>query len=451
VNSELITKARKIGVEFPKILLPEKSIDLNKWSVVACDQYTSQPEYWNGVEEYVGNSPSTLDIVLPEIHLEKPYTDSKIQNINKMMNKYLEDGTLKELGQGVIYTERLLKNGKVRKGLVLCLDLERYDFSKGSKSLIRATEKTVIERIPPRIKVRNNAIIESPHILVLIDDEKLSVIEPIAKTVTDSNKVYEFDFMQNGGHMKGWHISEETVLDNMVEALNKLADMNTYMDKYRLKEKDNLMIFAMGDGNHSLATAKTHWENVKKGLSGEDLSEHPARYALIELNNLHDESLEFEAIHRVVFNVDVSRLLDGMVKTVPGSLCKEFSSKSEYEAEYEKVKLEKHIIPFVTSEKFGFLKINDPQEMLTVAAFENAIGPVLEGVSGVEIDYIHGDDIVIELSAKSEKNIGFFLPTMHKDELFPYVLYNGTLPKKTFSMGEADEKRYYLECRKIVK
>lgn len=448
MNNELIKKARERAVNFPEFLIPSKSVDMKKWATIACDQYTSQHEYWKSVEAFVGDSPSTLHVTLPEIYLEDADVDERIKKANQKMIEYLETGVFEKLSPGVVYVEREILNGKVRKGLVLSVDLEKYNFSAGSRSLIRATEKTVIERIPPRIKIRNNAKIETPHILILIDDPKKTVVEKVESKKTQFRKIYDFDLMKNGGHIQGYYTNDESILSDMIDALNVLTEPTEYKKRYSLNEENNIMLFAMGDGNHSLATAKTHWENVKKNLTSEQIENHPARFALVEIMNLQDPALEFEPIHRVMFNTEPQKVLEAFVNALPGSYFKLFESREEYEklTKTEQVKL--HTIPVFTGGKYGVLYLNEPNEFLTVAVFEKIYNNISGQFAGSTVDYIHGEDSVIEL-ASNPKNIGFYLPSMHKDELFKYVLTKGTLPKKTFSMGEADEKRFYLECREI--
>ena len=293
------------------ILLP-KDIDMTKWSVVACDQYTSEMDYWNRVEEIVGDSPSTLRITLPKIFLENSDVNERINKINNTMKEYMDSDLFYELSDSMIYLERTQADGRVREGLMGMVDLEDYSYEKGSQTLIRATEKTVIERIPPRLKVRENALLELPHIMILIDDEKKNIIESLKNEVTDSDIVYDFDLMENGGHIKGYKLSNDS-MSKVEEGLESLADKDYFEKKYNVKDK-GVLLFAMGDGNHSLATAKANYENLKKTMSEEEYLNHPARYALVELVNLHSSALEFEAINRVVFDVDSKKLVEELNK-----------------------------------------------------------------------------------------------------------------------------------------
>ncbi|MCJ7433062.1 MAG: DUF1015 domain-containing protein, partial [Anaerolineales bacterium] len=285
-----------IGIQIPQVYLPKAGTDLSKWAVIACDQFTSEPEYWRDVEKFVGDAPSTLNLTFPEVYLEKPGGDERIQNIQASMRKYMDEGILQPR-DGLVYVERTVA-GKTRKGMVLCLDLECYDYNKGSTSLIRATEGTIVDRLPPRIKIRQGAAMELPHILVLIDDPSYTVIEPLSKAKSKFEKVYDFELMLNSGHLTGYAVNAESE-NKVVEALRGLAKPETFAAKYGISKDQPVLLFAMGDGNHSLATAKAIWEKVKPQVG----MDHPSRYALVEIENVHDEGLEFEPIHRVLFGL----------------------------------------------------------------------------------------------------------------------------------------------------
>ncbi|MBQ6846048.1 MAG: DUF1015 domain-containing protein, partial [Oscillospiraceae bacterium] len=288
------------------ILLPKNGTDMTKWSVVACDQYTSEPEYWNEVSSLVGDSPSTLHITFPEIYLEYSDGDARIESINRNMAKYINDGLFSDAVSKYIYVERTQRNGKIRRGLMGVVDLEEYDYMPGSQSKIRATEGTVLERIPPRVKIRKNAKLEIPHIMLLIDDAKKSVIEPLDEAKKSFEVAYDFTLMQNSGSIRGYFVSPEE--EARIDAeLSLLADEKLFNEKYNVSGKGVLQ-YAVGDGNHSLATAKECWRLAKENLSPDEYENHPARYALCELVNLHDTSLEFEAIHRVVFDIDPEKM-----------------------------------------------------------------------------------------------------------------------------------------------
>ncbi len=420
-----------MNIPFKKgnIMLPKSDkVNMNLWSVIACDQYTSDTEYWKKVEENVGNNPSTLKLTLPELYLESSDVDSKISEINETMKKYTEEELFDKYDDAMFYIERTQSDGNVREGLIGILDLEDYSFEKGSVSLIRATEKTVIERIPPRLKVRENASLELPHIMILIDDEKKTVIEPLKNKVNDSDKIYDFDLMMNGGHIKGYNLGPE-VISEVENAISALADPEEFNKKYELNNMP-VLLFAMGDGNHSLATAKTCYENLKKEI-GEDALNHPARYALVELVNLHSDALKFEAIHRVVFNTNVDYLMNKL---------REFYEISFTECEGQKIE-------YVSASDSGVFWIKNPKSNIAVGSLQIFLDDYLSENPG-KIDYIHGEDETKKFGMM-DNNIGFILESMKKEELFKTVILDGALPRKTFSMGHADDKRFYLEVRKI--
>ena len=410
------------------ILIPKKNIDMHKWSVVACDQYTSEPEYWNEVNNIVGNSPSTLNLTLPEIYLEDRNVEERIKNINLNMEKMLNENIFDEYTDSMIYVERTQDDGKVREGLMGIVDLEDYSYEKGSQTLIRATEKTVIERIPPRMKVRENALLELPHIMILIDDDKKDIIESLKNKVSDSDVVYDFDLMQRGGHIKGYLLNKE-IINEINSKLETLADKNNFEKKYDVKDK-GVLLFAMGDGNHSLATAKACYEKLKTTMSEEEYLKHPARYALVELVNLHSSALEFEAIHRVVFDTDVNDLIDNMYK---------YYNINE-EGRGQKFEL-------VTKDFDKTLYIENPKSNIVVGSIQMFLDEYLSNHKG-KIDYIHGEEVTKEFGSK-ENNVGIIFDAMKKEELFKTVILDGALPRKTFSIGHSYDKRFYLEARKI--
>ncbi len=408
------------------ILIPE-NIDFSKWSVVACDQYTSEPEYWEEVKELTKNSPSTLNIVFPEVYLSEG--EGRINEINKTMEEYINDNIFKEYKNSLIYVERTVGNGKIRHGIVGIIDLEEYDFSKGSGSYIRATEGTVLERIPPRVKIRENAKLELPHIMILIDDRKKFIIEGLSDKKNEFEKIYDFELMKKGGHIEGYKISD-------AEADKVISSLDILEEEYPSKYGDNSnarLIFAVGDGNHSLATAKTCWENLKKNLTEEEQKNHPARYALCELVNLHDDSLEFEPIHRVIFDIDEEKFYTELERY--------------YEISYSDNGGQKFLAVSENGEKEIYVK--NSSSSLSVGTLQNFIDYYIKK-NGGEVDYIHGDDVTRRLGTM-KGNMGFLLPVMEKNELFTTVIKDGALPRKTFSMGEAHEKRFYLEAKKIIK
>ena len=413
------------------ILLP-RDCAYSKWSVVACDQYTSQPEYWQRVEERVGSAPSTLRLILPESRLEGPDTQTDIMEINSTMSRYLREGRFQVHPDAVFYIERTLDGGKVRRGLVGRIDLEQYDYEPGSAAPIRATEGTVLSRIPPRVAVRKNAPIELPHVMLLIDDPEKTVIEPLTAASGEMDKLYDFDLMQNGGHIRGYKLTDRQV-NAVADALEGLTTDQAMQKKYGVSGVAPLL-FAVGDGNHSLATAKACYEEQKKGKTPQEYLALPSRFALVEVVNNHDDALQFEPIHRVLFGVDHEKFMNAFRAAYPNA----------YEGQGNG-----HTIEFVWNGESHFITVPDPKVQLAVGTLQGVIDQYLKD-NGGEVDYIHGDDVTRELGSKPG-NMGFLLPAMGKEQLFKTVMADGVLPRKTFSMGHAQDKRYYIEARKIVK
>ncbi len=431
-----------IGIQIPQVYLPKAGTDLKKWAVIACDQFTSEPEYWHDVEKIVGDAPSTLNLTFPEVHLEKPGEEDRIKSIQAAMRKYMDEGILQPR-DGFIYVERTV-GGKTRKGVILCLDLERYDYNKGSSSLIRATEGTIVDRLPPRIKIRQGAAMELPHILVLIDDPNHTVIEPLSAAKSKLEKLYDFDLMLDSGHLSGYAVSGDYETQ-IVEALRGLAKPETFAAKYGIGKDEPVLLFAMGDGNHSLATAKAIWEKNKSQVG----MEHPSRYALVEIENVHDEGLEFEPIHRVLF---------GLKKDLFAELKKTFGDNLTYaeapsaEAMIKRVNATqgaKQAIGLVGGGKnFTVVEISHASSNLAVGTIQAFLDDFLKNGGAEKIDYVHGEDVVTRLGWQAG-NAGIYLAGMNKSDLFKTVILDGALPRKTFSMGEAREKRFYMEARKI--
>ncbi len=434
-----------IGIQIPQVFLPRPGTDLTKWAVIACDQFTSQPDYWQKAAELVGEAPSTLNLVLPEVFLEKPGEAERIQHIQASMHTYLDKGTLQP-HEGLIYVERSV-GGKTRKGIVLCLDLEKYDYTKGSTSLIRATEGTIVERLPPRMKIRQGAALELPHILVLIDDPTRTVIEPLAQAKTSLEHLYDFELMLGSGHLRGYAVSA-ALEAQIVAALRRLAQPEVFSAKYGIGTDKPVLLFAMGDGNHSLATAKAVWEKMKPQVG----LDHPARYALVEIENVHDEGLEFEPIHRVLF---------GVKKNIGTAMQQYFGanfSHTSVETARKMVELVDRagvlkqtigIIGAGPQPTYGVIEISHPSSNLPVGTLQPFLDAFLKEGGADKIDYVHGQDVVCQLGAQAG-NAGFYVPGMDKSELFKTVILDGALPRKTFSMGEAKEKRFYMEARKII-
>lgn len=430
----------------PKILMPKEGTDLYKWSVIACDQYTSQPEYWKETEQTVGDAPSTLKLILPEVYLGSEKEAGKVESIHETMEQYLADKTLRELPAGFMLVERSFGKKYARNGLVVEIDLETYEYKKGENSLIRPTEMTVEERIPPRLRVRQTASVELPHIMLLIDDPECSVIEPLIARKDQYEKIYDTDLMEKGGHIAGWLIPEGEETDILMSRIEALADTEEFCKKYNLKEDYPLLNMAVGDGNHSMATAKAAWENIKKNLTKEERENHPARFCLCEIVNVHDKSLEVEPIHRALFNIDKKELLTAARIYYEEKGCEIVieEGKKEEPAGND----DEHSFCYVDKTGYGMLRVRKPVWGIAVATLQCFLDEFIAQHSDVKIDYIHGIDVTESLG-KQEGNIGFLLPEVEKDDLFKGVIIDGVLPRKTFSMGEANEKRYYMECKKI--
>ncbi len=404
------------------ILLP-KNADMEKWAVIACDQFTSDEAYWERVRKIAEGAESTLHLILPEVELGTPMEQTHTAVINESMARYLAQGVFNEYKNSYIYVERTLENGSIRQGLVGKVDLDAYAYTPGATSAIRATEATVQERIPPRQRVRRNAPLEFPHILMLCDDWEKKLIEPVAAKKDSYQKLYDFDLMEGGGHITGYLVSGADA-----EAFDKaLAEYSATVGEKYVGLQGTPMVFAVGDGNHSLATAKSCYEELKKNNPGVDLSDHPARYALVELENIHDEAQVFEPIHRVIFRTEPEKLL--------GAIEKEICAEGGFP------------VKWYIGEQFGEIYLDKAKGELAVGVLQNFLDEYLRNNPG-EIDYIHDDDALIDF-AKQEKAIGFILPVMEKGQLFRGVIADGVLPRKTFSMGHSREKRYYLEGRKI--
>lgn len=411
------------------ILLP-KNCDMSKWSVIACDQYTSQPEYWKRVEEYVGDAPSTLRLILPEVYLSDGHLSERHKQIRAAMQKCLDEDLFQVLPNSIIYVERWLSNNQLRRGLVGVVDLECYDYNPGSSNLIRATEGTVFSRIPPRVAVRREAPLELPHIMMLIDDEERQIIEHLSSETDQMEQVYDFDLMEHGGHITGYTLNERQKTE-VCAMLNEMNDQKRFRARYDAPD-EAVMLYAVGDGNHSLAAARDSYLELKELHPEYDWEHHPARFALVELVNLHEDSLVFQAIHRVCFMVDPEDLLKELLEYYPGT----YYGKGEG-----------HCFEYVWAGGRGFITVPNPAIQLTVGTLQGFLDKYLFDKGGF-VDYVHGVDVVEELS-KKPGNIGFILPPMSKGDLFRSVIQDGSLPRKTFSMGAAEDKRYYLEARKI--
>ncbi|MEA4946246.1 MAG: DUF1015 domain-containing protein [Oscillospiraceae bacterium] len=402
------------------ILIP-RNADMTAWSVVACDQFTSEPEYWARAEALVGDKPSTLRLMLPEAYLGKPQAEDSTARINAAMRRYLDGGLFWTLENSYVYVERTISDGRVRRGLVGALDLEEYDWSPASASPIRATEGTVEDRLPPRVKVRQDAPLEMPHIMVFIDDADNAVMD----AAQGGERLYDFDLMLGGGHLAGYRVPDNARVDAAVDALSDPAALAA---KYGLAGKAPA-IFAMGDGNHSLATAKKCWETLKPALTPARRETHPARFALVELVNIHDPAISFEPIHKVLFDTDNRDFI---------AAARLYFHGAEGEG---------HVIRLLAGGAEATLSLAGFSIGELIGECERFCQRYLK-INGGRIDYVHGDGEAASL-ASGLGCAGILLPRMEKSELFPSVIQTGPFPKKSFSIGLGPDKRYYLECRKI--
>jgi len=398
-----------------RILLPRDGVAPEKWAVVACDQFTAQPEYWRQADALVGDAPSTLRLILPEAWLAEG--EARIPAIHAAMAKYLADGTLETAVQdGFVLIERDTPAG-ARPGLVVALDLEAYDYNPGSASLIRATEGTVLERVPPRARIRAGAPVELPHVMMLIDDPGMTVIEPLLARRTALRPLYDFELMMGGGHLRGWAVEGEAVrgVFDAIDALNARADG---------------LLYAVGDGNHSLAAARKCWLDIRDTLPAEARANHPARFALVELVNLACPALVFEPIHRALFGVNPSELMDAYRDALraDGADMGEGDDLVAFDA---------------AGHTWRFKSAEHP-----LARLQAFLDGWLADHPGARIDYIHGEAALRSLVNRPDA-LGLMPRPFDKSELFDAIRRHGVLPRKTFSMGEATEKRYYMEARGI--
>lgn len=421
-----------------KILLPAEGQDVGLWAVLACDQFTSQPEYWEEVDKLVGDKPSTLRITLPEVYLEEEGVEKRIEAIHNKMDEYQQTGVFAPAVEGYVYVERVLDDGTVRQGLVGAVDLEDYSYEKGVKCRIRPSENTVVERIPPRLAVRRGASLETPHILMLADDAAESIIEPLAGKKLQMAMVYNQKLMLDGGEVRGWAVTDPDMLQELSAAMAVLDDTALYREKYGAGDGDPGFAFAVGDGNHSLATAKAWWEEVKKDLPAEQQADHPARFCLVELENVQSKAIEIEPIHRVVFGAE-SGAFTAAFKAFAEKSGAQLLPAGAFGQQFR-------VVGGGKEDAFGFQNAPWPLAVGTLEAF---LAEYLPQNPALKVDFVHGEDAVRELTAKDAT--GILLPDFEKSDLFRGVALGGVLPRKTFSMGTAIQKRYYLECRKIDK
>ena len=419
------------GVLIPRIMLPDEKVNMKKWSVVACDQFTSDRGYWQDVEKTVGNAPSTLHMILPEVFLGDEDVEERIEDTKQAMLDYIEGGVLTELPEGFMLVERTI-GGAVRKGLIACIDLEDYDYDIKKRPLIRATEDTLLERIPPRVNIRQGAAVELPHVLLIMDDPTDSVIGTLVNAKDNLKEMYDFDLMENGGHMTGWLCVDEAVNNRVLDAIEALPLCDG-------------MRFAVGDGNHSLATAKTVWESAKQAMTEEEAQNSPLRYALVEIVNLRDAGVTIKPIHRAIMRVSpafcIQRVCD---------ILNEMGLKAKlmyYRSTTNLKKVEAaHTILVKTKQTAGKIELTNPKHLLAVGDVQPALEQFLKENPASSIEYLHGDEQFAEFANKYD-TATFYMPPVNKEDFFDTIVKCGVLPKKTFSMGEANEKRYYTECR----
>ena len=428
-----------LGIQLPEILLPAGNVDLATWPVVACDQFTSEPVYWEEVERTVGESPSTLNLILPECYIEDERVGERISRIHETMENYLETGVFSKAPDGAQIVVRRLPGKPARTGIMLALDLERYDYGRQSTSAIRPTEGTIVERIPSRKRIRAGAAVEVPHIMVLLDDPGRTVIEPLAEAAAGTRPVYSVGLMKNGGSLEAYRIDDPGKLAQMASAFTKLADPDAFRERYK---SNNPFFIAIGDGNHSLASAKAYWEDLKASLPPSELDGHPARFAMVEAVNLYDDGITFEPIHRLFFEVNPDKL----AAHLSGSdLARFIPLEGEAQAKAEAPGVEE--IGFISAETAGVFQFQAGNASQTTAAAQSLIDTFLSS-SNCRIDFVHDLPALIE-HARKPHNACCVMPKISKEEFFAFIVDNGAYPRKSFSMGESTEKRYYMEARGI--
>ena len=417
------------------ILLPSEQIPVGQWGCVACDQFTSDRSYWEKAAQAAAGGPSTLDLILPEVYLEEDDVDARISAIHAAMDDYTRN-VLTRAVDGFIYVERTEQSGRVRQGLVGRIDLEAYSYAEGAVPAIRPSEHTVESRIPPRMAVRRGARLETPHIMMLADDPGCTLIEPIGEKKEQLRKVYEGDLMLNGGHIAGWAVEDPALLAQIDSALNALGSQEAFDARYPQAKGGAPLTLAVGDGNHSLASAKACWEELKKTLTPEQAENHPARWCLAEVCNVHSPAIEIEPIHRVLFNVDCAAVLLALITWSDENMagCCFGGEKKQ---------------PFTLAgpHMANVLSFEEPTAPLTVGTIDEFIEYYLERHPEGRVDYVHDEPAVRALCKKGA--VAFLMPPFAKSDLFKGVVLGGVLPRKTFSMGHAEEKRYYNECRVI--
>ncbi len=397
----------------PHILLPKQGTDMHGYAVIACDQFTSQKEYWDELKEMIGDKLSTFHMIYPEAYLECTNNEEYISTINANIKRYLDEGLLEDIGESFILVERITDYGVRRLGLIISIDLEEYSYKRGVQCSIKASEATIMERIPPRLKIRKDAPIELPHTLLLFNDVQKTIIEPLYENRKKLKCVYDFDLNQKGGHIRGFKVN-----DNQ-EIINKFNEL--------LEQNKKGLLFVVGDGNHSLATAKAHWENIKQNLSKEEQKNHPSRYALVEANNVYDDGITFEPIHRILFNCKKD-FVDDLVKVCKGK------SKT-----------------YVHMQNSEDVYLNIPKNAAeTYQIIQQYIDSYLKNNPETKVDFVHDESSLIEICDKNPDSVAIIMPALGKSDIFDFVAEDKVLPRKSFSMGHASEKRYYLEAKRIA-
>ena len=421
-----------------EILLPDEKTDLGRWACVACDQFTSEPEYWQQAEEVVGAAPSALRLVLPEVYLGGADEAERVAAIQAAMADYAKTVLTRRVN-GFVYLERTQMDGSIRAGLLGAVDLEAYSYEKGSRPVVRPSENTVVERIPPRLRVRRGASLELPHVMMLVDDAEKTLIEPLAALKGSLPKLYEGELMLGGGHIEGWAVEDKALCDRLVAAIDRLGSREVFDAKYPAAAGSPTLTLAVGDGNHSLATAKAYWEELKSTLPPEQRETHPARWCLAEVCNLYSDSIQIESIPRVLFDVSADEVLRQLHA---------YGEERHLGLHLGEAPKGRQSFTLATPDgRETAVSFDTPAEPLAVGTAENFVQQVLANCPGSRVDYIHGDDTARRMVA--EGAVGLILPPFDKADILKGVVLGGVLPRKTFSMGHAEEKRYYLEAREI--
>jgi uncharacterized protein (DUF1015 family) len=450
-------KLAELGVAIPEVLIPAPGINLEKWAVIACDQFTQDKNYWKEAAAFAGEEPSALRVILPEVYLDSPDKNKTIEKIQGEMAGYLAENSniFRKPRRACIYVERDLRDGATRRGLILAIDLDSYEWRSGNKAVIRATEGTVPSRLPPRMEIRRNAALETPHVMLLLDDADDTLLTQMKRLVQAAGKsgaagtagvkssAYDTNLMLGGGHIHGWYLAREEEIKRLAQILGELYQKSA--DRY-----GSPFLFALGDGNHSLAAAKAVWDEYKAEHAGDaGLETHPLRWAMVEVVNLYDKGLIFEPIHRFVAGVTIKQLL-GAFNETPGFSAEKLPDKAALEQAVNTQTPGFVTFGIVSGGEFFLGKV--PGNAVATVYVEPVLDK-LRAAGGVTVDYIHGSAETFALSADAnaakDPRCGILLPPIDKSGLFETVAKNGALPRKSFSMGNARDKRYYLECRAL--